>query len=398
MLAHSPPLPLVIDHLDRYDDINTEDEEGIILALQHRDRVRCIRLVKPISVLQGIINSLDGEFPNLEYLFIVHQRWQRSLTEQNTNYTNLNLPEPFRAPNLRHLVLRNFDSPIGSPLLTTMGNLVTLSLSTTLSTTPSSSYFHPNALLQRLSLMPYLEILGITFHSCSSRRDVERQLLGIPTMTHVTFPNLRWLAFQGTSAYLETLLPRLTIPLLEKLQVYFFNQLTYPIPHLQRLMSTAGNLRHNTTTLTFCEDYLQVKAYPHKGAPIFTLSMLLGGRRLDWQVTSAAALGTVSSSVEHLTLETDRPFISSESDDEADHTQWRELLGSFVNVKTLQVGYGLVEQLSRALQPGEGESPTELLPELQELSYFSTGASLDEFTPFIDAFQNAGRPITVVRS
>ena len=82
MLAHSPPLPLVIDHLDRYDDINTEDEEGIILALQHRDRVRCIRLVKPISVLQGIINSLDGEFPNLEYLFIVHQRWQRSLTEQ----------------------------------------------------------------------------------------------------------------------------------------------------------------------------------------------------------------------------------------------------------------------------------------------------------------------------
>jgi hypothetical protein len=126
--------------------------------------------------------------------------------------------------------------------------------------------------------------------------------------------------------------------------------------------------------------------------------MLLGGRRLDWQVTSAAALGTVSSSVEHLTLETDRPFISSESDDEADHTQWRELLGSFGNVKTLQVGYGLVEQLSRALQPGEGESPTELLPELQELSYFSTGASLDEFTPFIDAFQNAGRPITVVRS
>jgi hypothetical protein len=62
------------------------------------------------------------------------------------------------------------------------------------------------------------------------------------------------------------------------------------------------------------------------------------------------------------------------------------------------VGYGIVEQLLRALQPGEGESPTELLPELQELSYFSTGASLDEFTLFVDACQKAGRPITVVRS
>src|ERR1700761_4506324 len=34
MLAHSPPLPLVIDYFDKYDDITAEDEGGMTLALE----------------------------------------------------------------------------------------------------------------------------------------------------------------------------------------------------------------------------------------------------------------------------------------------------------------------------------------------------------------------------
>ena len=44
MLAHSPPL-LLIDHVDEHDGITSEDEEGILLALQHYDRIRRIRLM-----------------------------------------------------------------------------------------------------------------------------------------------------------------------------------------------------------------------------------------------------------------------------------------------------------------------------------------------------------------
>jgi hypothetical protein len=104
--------------------------------------------------------------------------------------------------------------------------------------------------------------------------------------------------------------------------------------------------------------------------------------------------------VEHLTVEynLERLSISSEWNNEADRTQWRSLLGSFGNVKILSVNHRLVEQLSRALQPGEGESPTELLPELQELSYLTEAASDNPFTEFIDARQKAGRPVTVVHS
>ena len=41
MLAHSPPLPLVIDYNL---GITEEEEEGMIIALGQRDRVRRIRL------------------------------------------------------------------------------------------------------------------------------------------------------------------------------------------------------------------------------------------------------------------------------------------------------------------------------------------------------------------
>jgi hypothetical protein len=165
-------------------------------------------------------------------------------------------------------------------------------------------------------------------------------------------------------------------------------------------MSTAQNLRLKTATFTFFEEWLQVEAFPHEGAKLVTLHMELGGRHLDWQVISAAhvfqALKTVFSTVEHLEIGYGRHNISSEWNNETDCIHWREFIGSFGNVKTLFVDDELVRQISRALHPGEEESPTELLPKLQGLSYSARGTSPDAFTPFIDARQKAGRPVTVI--
>jgi hypothetical protein len=102
------------------------------------------------------------------------------------------------------------------------------------------------------------------------------------------------------------------------------------------------------------------------------------------------------SAVEHLTLEHEVHSQSSEEHNEVDRTEWRKLLRPFSNVKTLRIDNGLVEELSRCLQLEDGELPLELLPELQELTYFGSGDTGDAFTSFIDARQNAGRPITLV--
>ena len=395
MLAHYPPLPIIIDYFDeKYHDLTAEDEEGIKLALQYRDRVRCIRLMKPISILQKIIIDLDGEFPNLEFLLIQYQRFHRPVIK---NIPSLNLSKAFWAPRLRQLFLKNFATPTDSPPLSIMRNLDTLLLNSI----PSSTYFHPNVLLQLLSTTTQLETLWIGFTFDNSSRDAERQLLRTPIVTRVTLPKLRWLGFRGSSAYLEALLPWVTIPLLEKFQVYLLNRIIYSIPNLGKFMNTARNPRFNAVTFIFFEDCLTVKAYPHKGGRLYNFTMEIGGRPIDWQVVSGAqvfhAFKTVCLAVEHLSLEYDRPNISSEWNREADRTRWREFLGLFGNAKTLSVDGELVEQVSRALQTGEGESFAELLPELLELSYSATASLPNVFTPFIDARQKAGRPVTVVR-
>ena len=68
MLAHSPPLPLVIDYELAF--IATEDEEAINLALAQRDRVRRIRLYIPVLKMQKFLAAIDGEYPNLKYLIL----------------------------------------------------------------------------------------------------------------------------------------------------------------------------------------------------------------------------------------------------------------------------------------------------------------------------------------
>ena len=390
MLAHSPPLPLVIDYVDDNHDITAEYEEGIILALQFRDRVHRIRLHMPVPNLEKLITALDEEFSTLDYLYIA------APTKDNTS---LMLPKAFQAPHLRRLVLDNVICPIGSPILTPTTGLVTLSL---IKIHPSV-YFPPNDLLQRLSLMPQLETLGIDFHSPVSNRYVERQLLGTPIMTHVALPNLRWFGFKGASAYLEALLPRMTTPILEKLQILFFNQLTYPVPHLLQFITATENLAFNSARVTFDEEGVSVRVYPHEGAKMYALYIEVGCRAVDWQVVSAAQifnqLRAIFSAVDDLTLEYERYFISPEWHHEADRRQWRELLGSFSNVKVLRVGIGddFVGQLSRSLQLEEGESPLELLPELKELSYSAFDDDGDAFMGFVDARRNVGRPVTLIR-
>src|SRR5882762_8474715 len=50
MLAHSPPLPLTLEYASR-DGITAEDEEGVMLALAQRHRVRHLRLSFPVQDL-----------------------------------------------------------------------------------------------------------------------------------------------------------------------------------------------------------------------------------------------------------------------------------------------------------------------------------------------------------
>ncbi|KAH9981794.1 hypothetical protein BJV74DRAFT_887302 [Russula compacta] len=391
MLAHSPPLPLIIDHLDEARKFTANDEKGVMLALQHRDRIRRIRLRMPIQNLQKVLRAIDDEFSTLEYMYI---------KRPSKLDTCLVLPKTFQAPRLRHLILGDFAIPIRSPLLTPAVGLVTLFLQWI----HPSAYFHPNDLLQRLSLMPQLEVLGIGFRSPVPNREVEMQLLDSPTTTHATLPNLRGFAFEGVSAFLEALLPRMITPLLEKLEIIFSNQFTFFVPHLLQFISTRENFQFRSAAFLFSPWALTMVLYPHYGAKMYTLGMKVLCTRLDWQAVFAAqifdALRTAFSAVEHITLQYRSGFTPLEDWQNAvDRTQWRELLRSFGNVKTLLVVQNcLVTKVSHSLRPDDEESPMELLPELKDLKYTGRADNGDDvFTSFINAREKAGHPVTLTR-
>jgi hypothetical protein len=98
--------------------------------------------------------------------------------------------------------------------------------------------------------------------------------------------------------------------------------------------------------------------------------------------------------VERLTFEHEEHIQSSEEHNEVDLTEWRKLLISFRNAKTIRIDRRLVKPLSCILNSEDGELPFELRTELQILRYWGIGRnSDDEMSSFIDARRNAGRPV-----
>ena len=387
MLAHSPSLPLTIDYRKRDHGMTIEDEEHVLLALSgwHRDRVDRIRLDLPASSLRKLIMSMDEQFSILEYLII--DPWAK-------DDTYLILPTSFQAPHLRHLALRHAALPMGSPLLTAAVGLVTL----VLGDIPPSAYFPPNYLLTQLSHMSQLETLVIGFHSPLSNRDVERQPLNTLETIRITLPNLCTFGFRGVSAYLEALLSRINTPVLRRLGVTFFNQLTFVVPHLLQFMNTSANLRYSGVQVTFKKDFVGVMAA--KCGKVPPLYMRIMCRHLDWQIASTvqilSALLPVLSAVDRLNLHYEGDRSSSEWHNEGHRTQWRDLLRLFSNVKTLYVQNGLVEELSRSLRSEDGEVPLELLPNLEALFYSAAGNARNAITPFIGERWAVGRPVSLI--
>ena len=389
MLAHSPPLPLVVSYFIKNRELSTEDEEGIILALRQHDRVRRVRLHNFSTIIQKLIVAMDEECPALEFLYISHPIEDTA--------TILRFPESFQAPHLRHLTLQGFALPMGSRLLTTAVGLVTLHLAMV----HPSTYFHPNTLIRWISLMPQLETLDIFLQFPVPNRDVERQPTQTPIIAPITLPNLHHLRFTGVSTYLEALVHRITTPRLKALYIGFPNQLTFSVPRLLQFIIAAENFRLGNAVLSFSDKSVDAGVYPYGGTNEYALGIVVKCHHLDWQASSIAqisnSLNQIFSAVEHLTLQHDVHSESSEEHNDVDHTEWRKLLRPFSNVKTLETEEGLVKDLSRCLELEDGEPGLELLLKLEQLEYSGNGDTGDAFTSFVDARRNADRPVTLVR-
>ena len=248
--------------------------------------------------------------------------------------------------------------------------------------------------------MPQLDMLLISFNFAVPKRDVERQLIRTPITTHVTLPSLRVFGLRAVSAYSEAVFSRLTAPRLENFQIGYPRLLMLSVPQLVQFMGRTETLRFDRATFGFYREQIFVEGNPPENdMRLAPFSISVDYLHLDWQVYSAAqfsnALSQIFSAVEHLSLTRCVHSQSFEAHNEVDRTEWRKLLRSFSNVKTLRIDDGLVGVLSHCLR---FEHSLELLPDLQELTYSGSDSANDVFTPFIDARQNAGRSVTLIKS
>jgi hypothetical protein len=383
-LDHLPTLPLLVDYTCTTSVPTTEkDESGIYEALKLHDRVRHIHLHLPPSILHKCLVLLDEHFPTLEYLSILFT---------TDNLTTLTLPNGFYAPNLRHLALPGISPPKRLRLLTPTVSLVTLSLSNI----QSSSYIRPRLLVARLLSLPQLKKLSIGFSTPMPRPSAEQDLLGEPG-TSVTLPNLKNLTFRGVGAYLESLVAQIRAPLLERLDVILFNQISFALPHLAHLINTTEGFKLPIARVLFHRNEVSIltsrQASRWSDGPCRIRVMC---KQFDWQIDCAAQICSalipaLSGVPERFILEcpTD-PMLSGWRKIEIDYTTWIELLRPLVGVKELRFDNAvLLEELSHALQVDEvlGLDPG-FLPDLQYIV-----AGNNRFASFIDTRRAAGRPV-----
>jgi len=72
--AYLPPMPLVIEYRNNTTAWVLHDKENIFTGLQRHDRVRRIILQAPSPSLRTCLVALNEFFPQLEYLYRVHDK------------------------------------------------------------------------------------------------------------------------------------------------------------------------------------------------------------------------------------------------------------------------------------------------------------------------------------
>jgi hypothetical protein len=406
LLAHLPPLPLVIDYRnsiaaedeensiiaedeensitagDEENSIAAKDEENIISALQQHGRVRHIVLQAPSQILHKSLLPMDGLFARLEHLSVL------STSDQDSN---LILPETLRAPNLQLLSLLGVGLPTGLSLLTSTVSLVILSLTHI----RLSGYFRPEHLATHLQHLTQLEELSIGFSIPIPRPNAEGELLRGPII-RVMVPSLRQLIFRGVGAYLDSLIARISAPRLERLSITLFNQLAFTLPHLSHFTNTVAGLRQSVANVSFTPEGVSI-FIRHPEQPVdrvFTLTV--NCREFDWQIDSAAQVCSVLmpalSVIEYLGLDLDQHTMPFEWQNAVDSVVWRELLLPFRGVKRLRIGHNaLAFELSCSLDSDDAGLIPDLLPDLRVLEVQLVANKA--FSAFIDARQLANRPV-----
>jgi hypothetical protein len=380
-----PQLPIVIRGSRGMS--RPQDTKNMIAALKQSNRVCEIELYPITNLLLRRIGAIKEPFPELTGL----ELWSRSKTAPV-------LPDSFlggSAPRLQKLTLSRIPFPGLPKLLLSTHDLVTLHLRIF----PRSGYISPEAMGTCFSTLPRLKALTLQF--LSPRSHADRAGRRPPPLTRVAIPALTFLEFKGDIEYLEDIVSRLEVPLLNSTNITFFNQLIFDTPLLRHFLCRTEIFKvPHRATVRIYETTISLTVFS-RGVTLDhrLLALWISCEPSDWQLSSLAQV--CGSSLPPLpTLERlDICQFRQHWHDDIENSQWLELLRPFASVKNLVLDDRLAQLVVPALQELTGESVTEVLPALQNLFLTlsaRSGPFQDAITQFVTARRLSGHPVAVL--
>ena len=309
------------------------------------------------------------------------------------------IPDSFlggSTPHLRHLSLENVSFPALSALLLSATNLVTVSLQNA----PDSGYISPEAMVTSLSLMTKLECLKLRFQSSRYCRGRESQHSPLPT--RFVLPVLTCLEFRGVSDYLEVLVARIHAPLLNYLEITFFNQPVFHTSHLSQFISRIPKFQTlKEARVAFSGGNISVRVpSPTQALGHTVLTIGISHKDPNWWPSTLAQLYTSTLplflTVEHLYMRLPPAHWQI-----AEDSEWLELLRPLAAVKNLYLSKKVGLRIAPALQElAFDEGLTEVLPALQDIYLADlqpTGSVQEAINYFAYTRWLSGQPVAVFR-
>ena len=371
-LGYLPSFPIVISFLNHLLD---GDGDGIIAALEHRDRIRAVEIKVPHSLFEELATAMQEPLPALTHLLLESDRFVEMPT----------LPDTFlggSAPLLEAISVAGISFPAAPTLLSSARNLVDVDLREM----PPSGYILPEAMVASLAALPKLKYLNLEFEWGMSYDDRIR----LPS-TRTVLPALTRFFFDGLFEYLEDFVAQIDAPQLDFLHIWYLEQAEgtdYQIPQLSRFVDRSEILkssrcRRADVLIEPCTGIIELS---RRGQP-FRLSI------------QEDVMGQVVDQLSILLSNVDRLFIRSAKGLKGRATlgagiRWLELFRSFTAVKVLSIDDELSCYIPLALNSVTDERAAEVLPALKLLCL--ENESMTSMKKFVAARQNVGCPVTFI--
>ncbi|KAH9037739.1 hypothetical protein EDB84DRAFT_1560490 [Lactarius hengduanensis] len=313
-----PDIPIVMQYgLYDWDTITPNDEDNVIAALEHPDRVSRVRLYITESQLGRITPAMQEPFPVLTHL---------SISSSDANVPII--PSGFlagSAPRLQEIEFTCIPFPALPTLLLSVSDLVELKLRHI----PDIGYISPEVMVAHLAALPRLKILEIGFRTPSPLPDQT-----LPPLTRTVLPALNY--FAGVCNYMEDFVALIDAPQLRSIEIYYLDPIFFGVPQL----SDRGFL-HLTLVL-------------------------------NW-------ISPVLSDTIHFAINSET-FGPPSLPEDVDHFEWPHLLRAFSSAQTLFVAAIFAGHVSRVLEDIAGAAVTGVLPALDLLCLEDQPvSSVDEF-------------------